>query len=211
MEKTEWAIDTRIEWIGLALFLVVAIVGGSVYVSAEHPGLDDKVYAEYFMEKPDYAGGEIQFNQLQKYEMNKAYEDKRDEFARCLRVEGDGAVSDLAHPVKILNVSETEIRSKCFINRFNGLLHSHPGTNYQVQFSDQDRKVLREISWIKVSCVLNDPVPLNVDRNPGSLKCLKYEDGGFQEVEVSFTGDLAEALSQKGYEVAEYGKSEAID
>lgn len=173
MGNSPHAIDTPGELADLAVIAVLVLVAGlflgGVALAAK-PTLDEQV--RYGLDRavngpPQFANETVVFTRDQIEWMNRVYRDSQEEFGWCLTVRGD-RVEDMAHPTHLENITETHITFRC--SGANGILHTHPGVFAVPELSDVDRRNLIE-NDLDISCVLSEPVPQGVTRNPVSLNC----------------------------------------
>lgn len=172
-ENSPQRIDTSGEFADLTVFVVVALLIGllaGAAVLTANPRLDEQLQYQV-MEPPTYSGGEIVFTRSQIDRINGVYEDSLEEFGWCLSVEDD-TVTEMKHPLRIQNTTETHITFTC--SRANGILHTHPGLFAVPELSPTDQDTLLA-SDLQVSCVLSDPVPDRVTENPVSMNCFDRE------------------------------------
>lgn len=172
MSDDRRAIDTVGEYVGLGVIvgflLLVTAVGSGVY-ALQNPSIDEKV--RYSVGgSPDYSNDTLVFTRSQVESMNKAYEDRREEYGWCLDIR-DGRVIDLSHPQTSDDPERDSIAFSCY-NYFDGRAHNHPSYLAVPELSEVDKKTLIRSQRL-VSCVMSDPVPSRIGENPSSLKCYK--------------------------------------
>lgn len=171
-------IDTAGEYLGYAaLVLIVGIfLGGVLFLTV--PNLDLRVrYA--LQEDPEYVNGSIKFTRDQVEELNRLYDDRLEEYAFCLSINQDGRVTDLRHPLRDHESTESSISVECPASS-NGLLHTHPGPGGVPELSETDKVTLAR--FFEVSCILAGTVPGYETRRPVALNCFQNP---FREDELS--------------------------
>lgn len=135
----------------------------------------------WFEEPPEFSGDRIVFTESHVQEMNKMYEERPQEYAWCLEIEGE-TVESFRHPLRVSNATETRATTQCPAS-VNGHLHTHPGSLSEPELSRTDKLTL--LQSFEVMCVLADPVPDYETRRPVGLNCFENPErpGQFESIE----------------------------
>lgn len=139
---------------------------------------------DLFRGDANFTGETIVFNEEQIEDLNKVFEERRDEYAYCLRASSSdepGEPVEMRHPLSVLNSSPRDIQVLCPVG-YNGLVHTHP-VDSGPYLSDQDKKTL--IRSQDFSCVMAGTVPEDVDKNPVGLRCYAGPEGVRDPAKVS--------------------------
>jgi len=182
-EDEPGAWDTPTDKLLAALFFLLlgAVVSG--WYVLENPWLDNQLYTLAHGE-PNYSGGELVFTESQREAVNKVYSEVDDEYGWCLRVEDEKVVA-VDHFASLEYTTERNISFSCYSDRYNSIMHTHPGGS--TELSDVDVETLKETEWIRVSCVVAGVLPSQFERNPPDMACYRYnESSRVSQVETRF-------------------------
>lgn len=181
-EDEEGAWDTPSDkFLAATVFLLIGVVAGGWY-TLNQPSINNKIY-DLTHEPPNYTGGELVFTEEHRAMMNKVYREVSDEYGWCLRAD-QGMVEEVSHFASLNYTTEQNISFSCYTDRYNGIMHTHPGG--AAMLSDLDAETLKENEWNEVSCIVANPVSDYRDRNPRGFACFTVDDGKILRVDTVF-------------------------